>query len=57
MYAYTRDPIDSWPGWLTEDQYRRGRERECHDSDDAARIFQKYESFRDAAFNLARGRH
>jgi hypothetical protein len=47
LYAYARYAIDFWDGWLTQTEYL-ARLRQIEYADIA-----KYESFKDAAFELA----
>lgn len=52
MFAYVREPIDHWLGWMTEDQYCLQVRADSRDSKIAEKSIRKYKAFRGRAYAL-----
>jgi hypothetical protein len=46
MFAYSREPIDFWPGWLTETEFKSQLESRYESEGDQSGAWARYGDFR-----------
>lgn len=54
LYAYGRDPIDFWPGWMTEPHFKASLSDRYHMDSDVLEAISRYEAFKTSAMELAK---